>query len=72
MTTYLGDKTRFSALSRHLIRGRGGSGGSGAGLLSDDELIALEETYADGITAVQAVDIFVSRGVRFVIAVPPG
>ena len=46
--------------------GRGGSGGSTpTGLLSDKEIRALEETYADGITAVQVVDIFASRGVRF-------
>lgn len=36
-----------------------------ASLLSDDEVGELEQTYRDGITAAQIVDIFVSRGVRF-------
>ncbi len=47
-------------------RGSGGSGGSSGkkGLLSDAELDELETTYADGITAAQIVDIFVSRQVR--------
>ncbi len=46
--------------------GRGGSGGSQRkGLLSDEELRAFEEQYADGITAVQLVEIFVGRGLRF-------
>lgn len=55
-------------------RSRGGGSsrksGQGAslgkkGLLSDAELDAVEETYADGITSVQVVDIFATRGVRF-------
>ena len=53
-------------------RGGGGGGRGGTrkqtpkmGLLSDDELKVIEETYADGITAVAVVDIFVTRGVRF-------
>lgn len=45
---------------------RGGSGSSSrAGLLSDDELRELEDGFPDGITAVQVVDLFVSRGIRF-------
>lgn len=46
--------------------GRGGSGSSSRrGLLDDGELHDVEGTYPDGITAVQVVDIFVSRGIRF-------
>jgi DNA-binding transcriptional MerR regulator len=47
--------------------GGGRSGGSSGkkGLLSDAELAGIEQTYAEGITAVQVVDIFTSRGVRF-------
>jgi hypothetical protein len=33
-------------------------------LLSEDELRAIESTYEDGITAVQIVDVFASRGIR--------
>ena len=52
-------------------RGGGGSDGGGRkdpsrkmGLYSDAELEELEAQYADGLTAVQAVELFVSRGVR--------
>jgi hypothetical protein len=34
-------------------------------LLSNDELVAIETTYPDGITAVQVVEVFTSRGVKF-------
>ena len=34
-------------------------------LLGEDELRAIETTYADGITAVQIVDVFTSRGIKF-------
>ena len=34
-------------------------------LLKDDELRAIEGTYRDGITAVQIVDVFTSRGIKF-------
>jgi hypothetical protein len=34
-------------------------------LLKEDELRAIEGTYADGITAVQIVDVFTSRGIKF-------
>ena len=33
--------------------------------LKEDELRAIEGTYADGITAVQIVDVFTSRGIKF-------
>jgi|GEM_PF-248523 len=33
--------------------------------LTDAELRGIEDTFADGITAVQIVDVFVSRGIRF-------
>lgn len=36
-----------------------------AALLKEDELRAVEGTYADGITAVQIVDVFTSRGIKF-------
>ncbi len=59
----------LAAHSRRSGGGGGGRGGSGSsskkGLLSDEELRELEAAHPDGITAVQAVDIFVSRGVRF-------
>lgn len=52
-------------------RGGGGSGGSGSGgssrkkgLLSDAELQEIETIYAEGITAVQVVELFTSRDVR--------
>jgi len=48
---------------------RGSSGSSGSSreeqLFSEGELRELEATYAEGITAAQVVDLFVSRGVRF-------
>ena len=50
-------------------RGSGGRASSKEatpeGLLSEDELEQLQEQYATGITAVQIVEIFTSRGVRF-------
>lgn len=52
-------------------RGGSGSGGSGSGgssrkkgLLSDAELQEIETIYAEGITAVQVVELFTSRDVR--------
>jgi hypothetical protein len=36
-----------------------------AGLLSEEELGAIESTYVEGITAVQIVEVFTSRGVKF-------
>jgi len=42
------------------------SGGPSRGeLLSNDELLVIEATYADGITAAQIVEVFTSRGIRF-------
>jgi hypothetical protein len=40
-------------------------GGSRAGLLSEEELRALEGVYAEGITAVQIVEVFTARGIKF-------
>ncbi len=34
-------------------------------LLKDEELRAIEGTYVEGITAVQIVDVFTSRGIKF-------
>ncbi len=34
-------------------------------LLKDDELRAIEGTYPEGITAVQIVDVFTTRGIKF-------
>jgi len=60
------------ALASHRRRGGGGetSGGtpreSRAGeLLGEDELRAIEDTYRDGLTAVQIVEVFTRRGVKF-------
>jgi DNA-binding transcriptional MerR regulator len=36
-----------------------------ASLLKEDELRAIEGTYPHGITAVQIVDVFTSRGIKF-------
>jgi hypothetical protein len=36
-----------------------------ASVLKEDELRAIEGTYRDGITAVQIVDVFTSRGIKF-------
>jgi DNA-binding transcriptional MerR regulator len=51
--------------------GKGGAGGgaaddeSGGKLLADGDLRQIEKDFADGLTAVQVVDIFTQRGVRF-------
>jgi DNA-binding transcriptional MerR regulator len=42
-----------------------GAGPSRAAVLKEDELRAIEGTYPDGITAVQIVDVFTSRGIKF-------
>jgi len=44
---------------------RAGAGPARAGLLQEDELRAIEGAYPDGITAVQIVDAFLSRGIKF-------
>lgn len=36
-----------------------------AQILKEDELRAIESNYADGITAVQIVEVFTSRGIKF-------
>lgn len=36
-----------------------------ASVLKEDELRAIEGSYPDGITAVQIVDVFTSRGIKF-------
>jgi hypothetical protein len=42
-----------------------GPGEARAKLLGDDELRAIESTYASGITAVQIVEVFTARGIKF-------
>lgn len=44
---------------------RAGAGPTRAGVLQEEELRAIEGTYPDGITAVQIVDAFISRGIKF-------
>jgi DNA-binding transcriptional MerR regulator len=44
---------------------RAGAGPTRASLLKEEELRAIEGTYPDGITAVQIVDVFISRGIKF-------
>jgi hypothetical protein len=66
---------RVGAVARATSAGRrrrddaGTGGGSSVppsrGLLNDDELRVIEDGYADGITAVQIVEVFTSRGVKF-------
>jgi DNA-binding transcriptional MerR regulator len=64
-----GDLVR--SLSAHRRRRDGGSSEAGtttqhaSGLLTEDEVAAIEGTYPNGITAVQIVEVFTSRGVKF-------
>jgi DNA-binding transcriptional MerR regulator len=44
---------------------RAGAAPARAALLQEDDLRAIEGTYPDGITAVQIVDAFTSRGIKF-------
>jgi DNA-binding transcriptional MerR regulator len=44
---------------------RSGAAPARPGLLQEDELRALEGAHPDGITAVQIVDAFTSRGIKF-------
>jgi hypothetical protein len=59
------------SLASHRRRAGGGESDAGsrtprsAGLLSEEELSAIEGTYREGITAVQIVEVFTSRGVKF-------
>lgn len=41
------------------------TGAGGKALLGEEELRAIEATHASGITAVQIVEVFTSRGVKF-------
>jgi hypothetical protein len=60
------------ARSLHAHRRRGGGGATdggarttaSAGLLSEEDLAAIESQYPQGITAVQVVEVFQSRGVK--------
>jgi DNA-binding transcriptional MerR regulator len=45
--------------------GGGAEGGGDEGLISERELKLIERDHADGMTAVQVVDIFTTRGIRF-------
>ena len=67
---------RSQVVSRSLSAGRRRSGGEGtgggsskesrrSGLLTDDDMRSIEETYADGLTAVQIVEVFTRRGIKF-------
>ena len=59
------------SLSAHRRRQGGGESEgpsratSAGGLLSDEDLRTIEGTYPEGITAVQIVEVFTSRGVKF-------
>src|SRR6185436_7910159 len=41
-----------------------GGAGTRTALLTEEELRAIEGTYAEGITAVQIVEVFTSRGIK--------
>jgi len=43
----------------------GAGAGQRGGLLTDEELKAIEGVYAEGITATQVVEVFTSRGIKF-------
>jgi hypothetical protein len=64
-----GDVVRSLAAHRRRRDGEGSDAGTRgtrpAGLLSEEELAAIETTYPDGISAVQVVEVFTSRGVKF-------
>jgi DNA-binding transcriptional MerR regulator len=45
--------------------GGGASEGGGDGLISDRDLRQLEKEHAQGLTAVQVVHVFTTRGIRF-------
>ena len=72
-----GDETRTIALvasiaaAQRTRRGGGGAGGSASGggtrtgLFSDEELRQIEERNPEGLTAVQIVDLFAARQLRF-------
>lgn len=57
---------RVASIIAHSRARRGASGAGGpTGPLSDDELHAIEAAHPDGMTAVQIVDVFAARGLRF-------
>jgi DNA-binding transcriptional MerR regulator len=59
------------SLVAHRRRRDGGASDAGttsvraSGLLTEEEIAAIETTYPTGITAVQIVEVFTSRGVKF-------
>jgi DNA-binding transcriptional MerR regulator len=57
--------TTLAAYRRRRSGGSSGGSSDDKGLLSDAELDELEASYPDGITAVQVVELFTSRDVRF-------
>jgi len=62
------DHTRSLVAHRRRRDGTDSDAGSrqrGVGLLSEEEISAIESTYLEGITAVQIVEVFTSRGVKF-------
>ncbi|MCP4445260.1 MAG: MerR family transcriptional regulator [Myxococcales bacterium] len=54
-----------SRKTRSALSGGVSKGAREDGLLSDDELRDIQAKYENGMTAVQIVEVFVSRGVRF-------
>jgi hypothetical protein len=56
----------FAVAARRDDHAPAASGGApGAGLLTEEQLRAIETTYPEGLTAVQLVDAFTSRGIKF-------
>ncbi len=64
-----GDVIRSLSAHRRRRDGEGSDAGARGnrptGLLSEEELAAIETTYPDGISAVQVVEVFTSRGIKF-------
>jgi hypothetical protein len=60
-------KARYTPIAARRDDEATGSGAAAArsSLLREEELRAIETTYADGLTAVQVVDSFTSRGIKF-------
>jgi uncharacterized coiled-coil protein SlyX len=62
-----GGRSRAGFAARHdddEPKSGGGPAKASRGVLREEELRAIESTYPDGLTAVQVVDAFVSRGVK--------
>jgi DNA-binding transcriptional MerR regulator len=55
----------LAARSRRAGGGGGGADAPSGALFTDDELRTIEERHPDGITAVQIVELFADRGLRF-------